>query len=67
MPYFEKNSPNSKSNHIGIASVICDITSGGVNNMPSINAKIKMYDLFSFKEFFDIISILIIKFIIIGI
>lgn len=67
MPYFENISPNSNSNHIGIASVICDTTSGGVSSIPRMNADIKTYDRFSLSVFFEIISIFIIRFIIIGI
>lgn len=67
MPYFEKKSPSSNSNHIGIAKVICDTTSGGVNNIPSINEHIITYDLFFMSKFFEIKSIFIIMFIIIGI
>ena len=37
LKYLLKIRPASNNNHIGIASKTCEITSGGVNNMPIKN------------------------------
>ena len=67
MPYFEKKIPNSNSNIIGMANKICDITSGGVKNIPSIKDKTIIYERLFFNVSFLIILNLMIIFIKIGI
>ena len=67
MPYFEKNTPNSNNKIIGIANKICDITSGGVKNIPSIKEKTIIYDLLFLNVSFLTILNFIIIFIKIGI
>ena len=46
MKYLEKYKPNSYKNHIGNANNICEITSGGVNNIPKVKAPTIIYGLF---------------------
>jgi hypothetical protein len=46
LKYFEEYNPISYKSHIGKARSICDITSGGVNNIPRVNAPTIIYGLF---------------------
>ena len=43
--------PISKRSHIGTANKVCDITSGGVSNIPIINAPTITYGLLADKLF----------------
>ena len=41
-----KNTPASNNNHMGMANMICEITSGGVSNIPTTKAPTIIYRRF---------------------
>ena len=50
----EKNIPSSYSIQIGIAYKVCEMISGGVNNIPIVNAPTITYGLFLINRDLDV-------------